>query len=208
MTPQMGTALAGRRVLLAGLLRIGLPGHTLLLCDGAGTLVFGGESYSGRDATFGTIGAMEAVAESAGDQAPGVDCTILPPDLAGAVALCQPGNQQAAVRIWLAAVDVETGLVVPDPELLFAGEIDTAALDIGRGQLAVKLGFASVFERLQEPDEGARLSDSFHQSIFPGELGLQNMTSTTITELWGPGDKPPAAVPPPAFPRTGVQQYF
>jgi hypothetical protein len=105
--------------------------------------------------------------------------------------LCQPENQGAPVRMWLAVVDPDTGIVVPSPELLFAGEVDVATLNQDRAELSVDIAVASVFERLFEPDEGARLADSFHQGIWPGELGLANMTGTPVAPLWGPGEKPP-----------------
>lgn len=204
----MAAALGGRQVLIAGLLRIALPGYTIRLCDGPAAIVFNAETYTGMDALYGTIGDMEAISEAVGDTIPGLDMTLIPTTLANAVALTAPANQGAAVRVWLAAVDAVTGIVVPDPELLFAGEIDTAVLELARDGQRVSLGIASVWERLFEPDEGARLSDSFHQSIYPGELGLGNMTGTPISRLWGPGDKPPAVTYAPQIPLGPVQRNF
>jgi len=208
MTPQMTSALGQRRVLLAGLLRIDFPGWTLRLCDGSAALAWGSEAYTGKDARFGTIGAIEGISEEAGDTMPGLDLVLMPPSVSAAVDLAHPSMQGAPVRVWLAAVDAEAGTIIPDPELLFAGEIDTVTLEADRGTRSVAVNVASVFERLMEPDEGARLADSFHQWVQPGELGFQNMTGTTIDRLWGPGDKPPAAATVAQIPMTGVQRYF
>lgn len=193
MTPQMGAALAGRRVMLLGLLKVVLPNHTILLCDGSIAVTWNGDTFTGRDSLFGTIGEIEEIAEETGDTMPGLDVTLLPPSLSAAVDLCNPAMQGALTLGWLAAVDPETGAVIPDPELLFGGEVDLPLLETDRGQRAVTLQIASVFERLMEPDEGVRLADSFHRYVWPGELGLANMTGAGIDRLWGPGDKPPAA---------------
>lgn len=208
MTPAMNNALGQRRVMIVGLLRITLPNHTIRLCDGSIAVRWGDEVFTGRDGLYGTIGEVEAISEATGDTIPGMDMSLIPPSLEAAVQLCSPANQGSPVRMWLAVVDRDTGLIVPDPELLLAGEVDTMTLEQDAQVLEVQIAVASVFERLFEPDEGAGYSDSFHQSIWPGELGMANMTGTTINELWGPGDKPSAVTTVPPFPVRGVQQYF
>ncbi|MBM3929013.1 MAG: hypothetical protein FJ335_11240 [Sphingomonadales bacterium] len=200
MTPQMDIALAAPRVMLVGLLEIVLPSRTVRLCDGSAVVQWGDKVFTGRDDVFGTIGDIEEVTEEAGDTMPGLDVTLLPPKLASAIELCSPDMQGSSVRGWLAAIDPESGQVVPDPELLFAGEVDLPVLEVDRGTRAVTFQIASVFERLVEPDEGVRLADSFHQYVWPGELGLANMTGAGIDRLWGPGDKPPAFTPVPQGP--------
>lgn len=208
MTPAMETALAQRRVLLAGLLRITLPGTTLRLLDGSGVVTWGSETFVGRDAVFGTIGEVESLTEQVGDAIPGLEITLMPPSTSAAVDLADAAFQGAAVRLWLASVDPATGAVAPDPELLFAGELDVPVIEADRGTRVLRLSVASAWERLFEPNEGAVLSDSFHRSIWPGESGFAHMTGTPITKLWGPGEKPPATTVVPPFPKTGVQRFF
>lgn len=212
MTPSMEIALGARHVIFAGLLRIEFPGYTLRLtdCSAVITATIDGtaQTFVGKDARFGTIGAIETISETAGDTMPGLDLVLMPPDLTAAVDLAQPAMQGVAVRAWLAALDLETGLPVSDPELLFAGEVDTVALAIDRGSRVLEVSCMSVFERLMEPDEGARLADSFHQWVWPGELGFANMTGTPIERLWGPGAKPPSVTLAAQLPRTGVQLFF
>lgn len=208
MTPAMEAALSAPQVMLAGLLRIEFPGYTLRLTDCSAVLPSMGQSFVGRDDRFGTIGAIEAIEEMTGDQMPGLDLVLMPPGLSAAADLAQPEMQGASVRIWLAVVNSQTGVPLPDPELLFAGEVDTVTLEIDRGVRSLAVACTSVFERLMEPDEGARLADTFHQSIWPGELGFSNITGTPIERMWGPGQKPPAATLAPQLPRTGVQRYF
>lgn len=208
MTPAMRASLGGRRIMIAGLVSIALPDHTIRLCDGSAAIRFGDDVFTGRDEIYGVLGEVEVISEAVGDQVPAVEMTLIPPSLAAAAALANPVNQGAPVLFWLASIDAETGEVVPDPDLQFTGEIDTAQLETDRGKQAVRIGVASVFERLLEPDEGARLSDSFQQEMFPGDLGLSNMTGTPLVSIWGPGDRPPATTMVPQFPRTGVQRYL
>ena len=208
MTPAMRASLGGRRIMIAGLVSIALPDHTIRLCDGSAAIRFDDDVFTGRDELYGVLGEVEAIGEAVGDQAPGVELTLIPPSLAAAAALASPVNQGATVLFWLASIDADTGEVVPDPDLQFTGEIDTAQLETDRGKQAVRIGVASVFERLLEPDEGARLSDSFQQQMFFGDLGLANMTGTPLVSIWGPGDRPPATTMVPQVPRTGVQQYL
>lgn len=208
MTPQVFAALGSRWVLLAGLIRISLPSYTIRLLDGAGVVTWGAETFTGRDPVYGTIGEVEALNEQVGDSIPGLEIMLLPPSTSAAVSLATANQQGAAVRVYLAVVDAATGAVLPEPELLFAGEIDTATLEVNRGERSLSLSIASVWDRLFEPNEGARLSDAFHRSIWPSEFGLSNMSGTPITKLWGPGDKPPAATLAPALPTGGVQRFF
>ena len=196
------------RILLIWLMQIDLPDHTIRLADGSISVAFNGGTFTGRDALYGTIAAMEDVAEAIGDTMPGFDFSMYPPSLEAAVALAGPATADSRVRVWLGELDRETGTLIGEPELLFTGEIDVPELDFDQGEALVRLSVTSVWERLAEDDEGVAMSDTFHQSICPGELGFVHMTSTPINEIWGPGDRPPAAATVPQFPRTGVQRFF
>jgi hypothetical protein len=189
MTPGMTTALSQRRVTIAGLIKIVLPGHTVRLCDGSASIVFDGETYTGKDDVFGVIESIDAIGEAVGDTMPALALTVIPPPDVAAADCCNAAMQGSQVRVWMAAVDADTGLVVPDPELLFAGELDTASLETEGATRRINLEVVSVFERLFEPDEGARLADSFHQWVHPGELGFDQMTGTPVDRLWGPGER-------------------
>ncbi len=193
MTPQMKAALGARRVRGVGLAQIDFPGRTVRIADGSIAVNFGGQVFSGRDAVFGSFFGAETISEEAGDVAPGVDITLAPPAAVDTVVVADPGMQGARVRLWLAVVDDDTGAVLPEPELLFEGELDVAVPGLAKGSRIVRYEIASVFDRLLEPDEGIRLSSAHHQRIFPGEQGFDNMTSTPIDTIWGPGNRPPVA---------------
>lgn len=190
MDPALKNALAQPAVLLFGALKIELPGYTLRLLDGAGSLYINGETYVGLDETFGTLAGISELAEELGDSAPEVTVTLNPPDLSAAAALAHPGMQGSRAQIIVGAADPTSGLSIGTPEVLFLGEIDVPTINLdASGTRTVEFTIVSVFERLFEVDEGQRATNGWHQSIWPGELGLDFMTGTDVNLYWGA--KPP-----------------
>lgn len=208
MTPGVDAALSAPNALIAGLLKIVLPDYTLLLCDGSAEVLFEGETYLGEDPEFGVWAGAEALDEAVGDQAPAISITLLPPSLASAIGLSHPSMQGAVVSMWMAVVVMASGEVVPDPVPIFNGEIDVTTLQADRGQRSLVIECVSSMERLFDNEEGMRLSPAFHKSIWPEELGMDNITGTPINDIWGPGDRPaqPRIVRDP--PPSGVRANF
>nr|AGU09962.1 hypothetical protein [uncultured organism] len=93
--------------------------------------------------------------------------------------------QGSPVYIYVGAVNPATGAVVPDPYLLAALELDVPILHKEENSRSLEYECVSVFERLFETDEGARLSPGFHKSIWPGELALDDVTGVAQTFYWG-----------------------
>ena len=191
MTPTMNAAAAARRVRVAALLHIEMPGHDIRLVDGSGVVSFDGQLFTGSDAVFGSWDQIDELTEEVGDSAPGIIVTLIPPAAIATADVAAAAMQGARVRVWIAVVDDDTGAVLPDPILQFEGEVDVATPELDRGERRVRYEIASVFDRLLEPDEGIRLSSGHHQSIFPTEKGFDQMTGTTLEKIWGPGSKAP-----------------
>lgn len=186
MDPALKSALAAPSVLLFGALRIEFPSYTLRLVDGSASVVIGGEVYVGQDPTFGTISALSEMTEEIGDSAPEVTVTLFPPDLSATAVLAHPYMQGSRARIMVGALDPISGIAIGTPETIFLGEIDVPKIDVdGSGARTVEYTIVSVFERLFEIEEGQRASDSWHQSIWPGERGLEFMTGTDVNLYWG-----------------------
>ncbi|KMS59135.1 hypothetical protein V474_07675 [Novosphingobium barchaimii LL02] len=176
--------------MLFGALKIELPGYTLRLLDGSGVVVVNGETYIGLDPTFGTISDISELAEEIGDSAPEITITLNPPDVSAAAALSNPAMQGCVIHLMAGAVDPISGIAIGTPETLFLGEIDVPTISIDQSGLrTLELSAVSVFERLFEVEEGQRASNGWHQSIWPGELGLEFMTGTDVNLYWGV--KPP-----------------
>lgn len=190
MDPTLKNALAQPSVLLFGALKIELPDYTLRLLDGSASLIIEGETYVGLDPTFGTISAISELSEEIGDSAPEITVTLNPPDVSATAVLSHPNMQGAMAHLMAGAVDPVSGIAIGTPETLFLGEIDVPTIGINQqGERTLEYSIVSVFERLFEVEEGQRASNGWHQSIWPGELGLEFMTGTDVNLYWGV--KPP-----------------
>lgn len=193
LSPALDAALAGPSPLIFGAIEISLPDYDLRLLDGAGTLSFGGRTFHGRDPVYGVLAAIEDIGDGVSEQAPAVGITLLPASDAAAASLAAPTMQGSPVSIWVGAVDPGSGTVIADPYLIFVGELDVPTLKSGPHSRSLDYEVVSVFERFFDDDEGARLSDGFHRSVWPDERGFVFVTGVTETVYWGM-DAPPGAV--------------
>lgn len=174
--------------------RLTLPSVTLALLDGSGVVTFAGSTFVGEDPTYGVLADVEEISDGGEDEAPRARIRLNPKNLTALTALAASSNQGAKVEIWEGLIDLTTGLPVPDPDLAFEGFYDQPTWQPKTMDLVIDCG--SVFELFFENDEGVRLTDSFHQSIWPGELGFQYVTETSRQLPWGSADVPrPVAVP-------------
>lgn len=181
----LDAALKGAAPLVCLLLKIELPGHTIRLVDGAGEVVHGGETYTGEDAIYGVLDAVEEMTEQVGTEAPTVRFTFLPASLPALADITNPANQGSPIYTWFTAVDQASGLVIGEPELLFAGELDTAEVEASENATVISFDAVSAWERLFEANEGHRLNNQFWQSIYPGALGMQFVTEIQRDLPWG-----------------------
>lgn len=187
LTTALDTALAAPRALIFGAVEIAIPSLStpLRLVDGSAVITFLGRTFYGIDPVFGVLAAIDHIQDGTGDQAPEVRINLMPPSATAAATLANPAMQGSAVNIWVGVVTPATGLVVADPTLVFSGEVDTATLKGGSKGAELELAVVSVFERFFDIEEGARLSDGYHQALWPGELGLQFATGVQKTIYWG-----------------------
>lgn len=181
----LDAALKGAAPLVCLLLKIELAAHTIRLVDGAGEVVHGGETYTGEDEVYGVLDAVEEMTEQVGTEAPTVRFNFLPASLPALADITSPANQGSPIYVWFAAVDQALGAVVGEPELLFAGELDTAEVEAGESATVISFDAVSAWERLFEANEGHRLNNAFWQSIYPGALGMQYVTEIQRDLPWG-----------------------
>jgi hypothetical protein len=194
LTPATLAALQAPAVTVCGLLRIDLPGYTIRLCDGSAVIAWGGDIYSGEDPRFGVIASIGQIDSGLGDAAPAVDIGFMPSSTMALADIANSNFQGARVRIWVAVIDPATGMIIGAPEQVFFGLIDTVTYAPARGKRSVEFQCVSGFERLFANNEGQRLADSFHQNIWPGELGLSNVTGITVKDAWGTNGPPSSVV--------------
>jgi hypothetical protein len=172
------------RIMLAGLLRIELPGHDARLSDG-GAVTVAGETYRARDARLGVVDGLEALTEGVADEAPAALLRFLPPDDVAAATLNDPAQAGSRVRLWTVEVDAETGAPIGAPEQEADWIVDFPALTIGIGERALELACVSGGDRLFQRDRGNSLAPNFHRSIFAGEAGLDNASGVETAVPWG-----------------------
>lgn len=193
LSSAMATALEAPAACLFVAVEIDLPDGALRLLDGAGSVTFGGRAFMGQDPSLGVLASIEPVSDG-GEEAPSLRLAILPPTNAASATLANPAAQGRSVLVWLGALAPSTGAVIGDPELIYAGEIDIPVLEVGRGTRLLTLDCVSIFDRFFEDREGVRLTNSFHQSVWPGERGLEFVTGVKRQMPWGSDQVRPAAV--------------
>lgn len=194
LTPATAAAFGARAVLMFCAIEIDLPGGALRLLDGPGQVTFDGRTFLGEDPIYGTLGGVESVTDGIESDAPEITVTILPPTMTAAATLASAAAQFSAVTIWVGALDKVTGAVVADPHVLFVGEVDVPTLSGDAESRSLQYSVTSVFELLFEVDEGARLNNAFHQSVWPGELGFEYVSEVQRQLPWGAETARPAAV--------------
>lgn len=182
---QLAAALRGDRPLLVGLVEINLPGYDLLLLDGAAQIMIGGRKFVGRDDRYGVLDTIKGLADSMGDKAPAITLGLIPPGTASLAALLDHGVQGSPVTISVGCVNMQTGAIVPDPYVLFVGELDVPTPKWSTNDRRLDFKVTSIAERLFATEEGRRCSDAFHQKVWPGELGMAFVTDVETTVPWG-----------------------
>ena len=172
------------RVFIA--VKITLPDATVIrLLDGAGMVTIDGAPYLGRDDTYGILGSIEGVTDGLGDELPSLAVTLMPPTNAATATIAAPSVQGAEVIAMFGAVNPTTGGAIGTPYTFFAGVVDQAVLSVGKNSRSLQIECVSALEVFFEDDEGVRLTDAFHQSVWSGELGFELITAMNEPVPWG-----------------------
>lgn len=189
-TPAVAAALTAFNPLVCALLEINLPDYDLRLVDGATQVPWGGSTFKGKDPNYGIWISTDALGDGLGDEVPALGLSFVPTNAVTAGQLTAPNVQGSRCRMWFAVIDRANGQVIPDPLIVFDGELDQPTVETGAHVLRLDYDVVSAFERLFLDDEGIRLSDAFHQSVWAGERGLEYMSGLVRSIIWGPGDRP------------------
>lgn len=171
---------------------ISLPGYTLRLVSG-GVVTFGGNTYESEDATYGSLSMVETIEDGADGQATRCTITVLPPSSAAIAALAAATVQGSQVIVYQGAVTPSTGAVVGIEEL-FRGELDYPHHSVAEGAYFTALECGTEEGRLLERNDERKLSSAFHERIWPGELGLRNVTRLTRKIYWRANDPASTAI--------------
>jgi hypothetical protein len=188
MTPAMVAALSSGRAMITGLFQIDLPSGTRRLLIGSTEVSWGGFTWVGYDPSLGSIDAPDDVREDMTGEAPNTSISINISPTAVRANIAGQQVQLSPVKIWLAALYLDGSnhvQVVDAPELLFDGFVDQATIDLDKGRDDLEYTIISAFDYFFEDSEGQRLNGQFHQAIWPGEKGLDNVTGVTKKIYWG-----------------------
>lgn len=179
-------------------------GATIRLVSG-GVITFGGNTYTTEDATYGTLGDVDTIADGADGQATRCTITLLPPTSSAISALAAATAQGSVVTVYQGAVNTSTGASIGTVETLFTGELDFPRVQVGPNGYALVLECGTEESRLLEPNMERKLSDAFHQTCWSGELGLAFATRLPRKIYWRATDPATAGVKGKGVKFFGVQ---
>lgn len=158
------------------------PDFTLRLSTG-GFVPWGNEVFLARDPVMGVLGELPTFEDGIDSQTTRSTLTIIPPDQAGLAKAADRKYQRTLVQVWDATLDGDTGTLIGEPDLLFRGLVDFPRVVIGESwEVVLECGTEEAL--LNEPNEDRRLSNPFHQSVWPGELGLAYVTGLGRKVYW------------------------
>ena len=182
MDSAMKAALEADGLLIVELVQFDLPGGTLRFTD-QGFVVWGGETFDAEDATYGVLSRIEGFETGAIGGPPRPKFTILPPDAAAITGLSDPEAQGSKVQWWTCVINRETGQITGTPEPRFTGIFDVPRQVIA-AQTPVTIECGTWAEVALNPRGQLRLTHSFHQKIWPGELGMVHHLDVTKPVYW------------------------
>lgn len=182
----LDTALQADGVLLFYALEIILPGPVnVRLLDGPGSVVIGGNTFTGLDATYGALGSIQGFADGVDTVSPHLIVQMAPPTNAAAATLAGATAQGSVTTLYFGVLNTATGALVGSIDTLFVGEIDFGKLTAGRNSRWVELDISSVWDRFFDVDEGFALNNAWQKSIYSTELGLEYVTDIQLQIPWG-----------------------
>jgi len=166
---------------------IALPGGTIRLVSG-GTVVIGGNTYSAYSSTYGSLSMVPAIGDGADGSVSRATITLLPASGTAIADLTATNAQGSVVVIYQGAINEATGAVIGTAETLFTGELDNCLFLGGPGGWSLEIECGTEEGRLLEPNEEWVLSDAFHKVVWPGELGMENVSALPRKVYWRSSD--------------------
>lgn len=186
MNPAMLAALQSKNPTLVHLIRIELPGKTIRLCDGSGYVVWGSETFLGKDSEFGSLAGFGDFLETEGTESPRQEVNFLVSNNAALADLTSPSAQGSPVSIYAATISRETGLLIGVPDARFIGELDDSSVQFNKNGKLLTLELSTVWEMLFDNSEGARWNDTFWTYLYgPDARAFEAVTNVSKKMYWG-----------------------
>ncbi len=173
-------------------IRLDLPAKTLCLTSG-GIVSFTCTDHAGgtEAKTFVTFDADYGSLAYVGEIEEGADDTSAAPDLgfevftdAAVEALSAAAAQGSPWTLYWGAVNPDSGAVVGAPVEWFTGRLNVGSLEVAENGRALQFSNYTEEQFQLLADAAQRLSNSFHQKCWPGEMGLSHVTGLTRKIYW------------------------
>ena len=190
---QFSTPFDPPSLLLFVAVEIELASGFLRLIDGSGQVTFGGNTFLGKDPTYGVLSGLETVTDGFGNQAPSLRVTINVPTTDAAAILGGEDMQGKSVLVWVGVLP-PGGAAPSPPTLVFSGQVDQGVLAVGLGSRNLALDCVSIWELMFDDLQGVRLTNAYHQAAWPGELGFEYVTAVQRQLPWGADTPRPQVV--------------
>ncbi len=183
------------------LFSIALAAGAVRLSSG-GEISYGGNTYYPENTSYGRLDTIPAIADGADDQVPTCEVNIILPSAAAKALWTVAADQGVSAVVMMGTINRSTGVVI-GVETLFTGEYNCPEFMVSGGEDRVVLLLTGQLGRLLEPNHERKLSPAFHKSIWPGELGLDNVTRLTRKIPWRASDPVATAMKAKGISRQG-----
>lgn len=162
-----------------------IPAKTLRLLDGAGTVTFGGYTWVGQDADYGSWAAADVFEDGVALQSSRIQASLSLLTANATAQVASPYSQGAPFTIYLGFMNQATGAPVSTPVTVRTGFLDISKVTLGKNSKAIDCDLVGAFEWLTFPNDGERLSSGYHNLFFPTETGFDYVDNVTHTLPWG-----------------------
>ena len=172
--------------------RLDLPTQTLCLTSG-GIVTFTCTDHDGgtEEKTFVPFDDDYGFLSYVGEIEEGADDTTAAPDLgfevfseAAVATFTAAAAQGSPWTLYWGAVDPSTGDVVGAPVEWFSGRLNVGSVEFDQNRRGLQFSNYTEEQFQLLADGACRLSDSFHQQCWPGELGMSHVTGLTRKIWW------------------------
>lgn len=162
---------------------IALSGSTIRLTDSI-DVTWSRGTFSGFDPVYGSLSKVSGLEDGIETALPSPSFELSSIAKAGIVALSNPTEQGARVRIFFGSWNKAAGQPHGEPEQVFVGRLDEAENAIAPGAGAFKISCITGEASQLEPSAQRRASAAFHQAAWPGELGMSNIPFLSRKYYW------------------------
>lgn len=169
-------------VVMVTMVDLDIPGDRIRAHDGVGTLTWDGYSWTG----VGMYGGLESVNETLDIVSQPLRLTLSGVDASLVTDAMTTAYHRQPATVYLGFLDHDTGAWKANPEVTWEGFMDVMEVEIDHGTATINL---TCENELMISPGPSRYTDECQQALYPGDLGLEFMTSISgYAAKWGQRD--------------------